>query len=481
MGDFYSVLRQSMIDRDLRTAGEREGAYSQARGAMIRRLWSFDPPLAADEIDARIGLFDVAVDRIEQDLVETFAEADRARALRPPTDRRSRPAVAVVDGYDIEADYAPSFGGQAPAPARRSEPLPEPAPDVEDPWAPDPPPKPKPLTRHAVEERSRAVEERSRAVEAALRGAIFDDDLPAPPAARAAPPVAYDEPEDDPPPFDEPDDRYDTGYRDEPEDDRAGDNPAGDERGWAVEETSRSGRPLFDVPLDDDDDDVAPAPARPRRRPPPPAADRRRVRILLGAVAGLGVLLLAATAYLVVPLLVGASDVPTATGRPPVSGPETAARIPTEAADVAETFTLFDGRDPTVFEGAAGNPVRYAGSPDGGFARISTSAGSAGVRARIGPGLANRLAGRNIRVTMVARSSRENGATSLRFSYQSGVAISHWQTANLASDFTPLGLEWRVPTARTDPNGDYLIIEPGIPGDGTATDVQSIRIEVLRD
>jgi hypothetical protein len=32
---------------------------------------------------------------------------------------------------------------------------------------------------------------------------------------------------------------------------------------------------------------------------------------------------------------------------------------------------------------------------------------------------------------------------------------------------------------RTSPTGDFLLIEPGIPGDGTAVDVQSIRIDVI--
>jgi hypothetical protein len=97
----------------------------------------------------------------------------------------------------------------------------------------------------------------------------------------------------------------------------------------------------------------------------------------------------------------------------------------------------------------------------------------------IGPGLAARLAGQRVRVILVARSARENGAASMRFAYQSGLAISHWQTANLSSDYAPLGLLWRVPSIRTDENGDALLIEPGIPGDGTAMDIQSIRIDLL--
>ncbi len=67
----------------------------------------------------------------------------------------------------------------------------------------------------------------------------------------------------------------------------------------------------------------------------------------------------------------------------------------------------------------------------------------------------------------------------MRFAYQSGLAISHWQTANLSPDFQSLGLLWRVPTMRTNSSGDFLLLEPGIPGDGTGADIQSIRIDIL--
>ncbi|KAB2866719.1 MAG: hypothetical protein F9K43_15390, partial [Bauldia sp.] len=113
MTDFYSVLRQSLIDRGLRSAEQRRDAYSQARSAMIRRLWSFDPPLAEDEIDARIGQFDIAVERIEGDLVATFARAEAAEvAVRREVPPARIAPVTVVDGYDEVADYAPAFGGQ---------------------------------------------------------------------------------------------------------------------------------------------------------------------------------------------------------------------------------------------------------------------------------------------------------------------------------------------------------------------------------
>ena len=43
---------------------------------MIRRLWSFDPPLDEDEIDQRIAAFDVAVSDIEADVIAAFADHD---------------------------------------------------------------------------------------------------------------------------------------------------------------------------------------------------------------------------------------------------------------------------------------------------------------------------------------------------------------------------------------------------------------------
>ena len=158
-----------------------------------------------------------------------------------------------------------------------------------------------------------------------------------------------------------------------------------------------------------------------------------------------------------------------------VSDPDTAIRLQKESISVTSSFTLFDGRDPTVFAGDPDNPVRF----DGELARIATSVASGGAKVVIGAGLSSRLAGQTVRVVIEARTARENGASTVRFAYQSGVAISHWQTANLSSEFTPLGLVWRVPALRTSPSGDYLIIEPGIPGSGTGVEIRSVKIDLV--
>ncbi|MBN9009459.1 MAG: hypothetical protein J0H63_04755, partial [Rhizobiales bacterium] len=120
MSDFYSILKQSIVDRRLTKPGQREEVYGQARAAMIRKLWSFDPPLAEDEIDTRIGTFDRAVERIARDLVALFA-APPSRSL-PPRPPRAQPPPG--EAYD-EADMAPAT---APVPARRLPPVPTRAP-----------------------------------------------------------------------------------------------------------------------------------------------------------------------------------------------------------------------------------------------------------------------------------------------------------------------------------------------------------------
>ena len=175
MGDFYSVLRQSIIDRGLTTPEAREEAYAQARRAMINRLWAYNPPLAEDEIDQRVGQFDSAVATIEDEVVQVFASMSEAAAhdddaghLADPPDR------------DDEADYPPSFGGIAGDDAPDEVADDDAGVEVE---APAP---------------RRSLDDASRAVELALLAADLDPD-PEPPTATskatqdAAPGTAYDD------------------------------------------------------------------------------------------------------------------------------------------------------------------------------------------------------------------------------------------------------------------------------------------------
>jgi hypothetical protein len=92
MTDFYALLKQSMIDRGLRDENDRKEVYAQARRAVVKQLWDFRPPLAADEIDMRVGAYDTAVERIETELREAFAAGEIAVQTKKPA---RQPAVTA--------------------------------------------------------------------------------------------------------------------------------------------------------------------------------------------------------------------------------------------------------------------------------------------------------------------------------------------------------------------------------------------------
>ena len=216
---------------------------------------------------------------------------------------------------------------------------------------------------------------------------------------------------------------------------------------------------------------------RQRQQPQPrkPLSDRDKIFMLLGVIGVFALVLGGIGVYVLVPRDNGVTvDID---AHREVSDAATAVRLAAETMPIDQTFMLFDGRDPTIFETSPDNPIRFDAAS--GTVRVSSSAGSPGVKALIGPGLATRLAGHNVRVTIVARSSKEAGAASMRFAYQSGVAISHWQTANLGPDYQAVALTWRVPSMRTDRAGDLLVIQPGVPGGNTGADIKSIKIDVL--
>lgn len=436
MSDFYSILKQSIVDRGLRTPAQREDVYGQARTAMIRKLWSYDPPLAEDEIDARIGTFDRAVERIEGDLVALFAE--KPARIAPPA-RRAAPVAAPAEAYDDEADIVPA---SFVVPTRRA------------------PPAAPQSAAQGKKARHDPLAERSAAIEEALRGNYAEREAEA----------LEDEHEQDEA---SPDTQHETEWEE------------------------RDAHPHEDYEEEEDrDDEQSPsrdAPATERAKPwqrlPSPAAqwsassEQTKIRVLVGAIGALGIVLVAAGIYVAVSLLSGGSEAPTVPSLPVAAAggtPEAAVATAAASADVVQSFSLFDGTDPTVFESTPDNPVRFDKDAGGaGLARVSSSASSPGVRLNIGPGIATQLAGKPVRLVILARSAKESGAANMRFAYQSGVALSHWQTANLSDSDVALGLVWRVPRMQTDPNGDYVLIEPGIPGDGTAVDIHSVRLDLL--
>jgi hypothetical protein len=480
MSDLHSLIRRSIIDRGLSSADARHEVYEQARTAIIRELWSYDPPLAEDEIDARVGQFDLAIAALEDDLADAFSvQKGPPRALAPPPAKRSAP---VFEGYDRETDYVPTYV----APARQAR---QPSPPDDERPRPDRPARPNP-GRTRVAEAADPLALRSAAIEAALRGGNE-----AYPPTDDVPTRANDEAIDDQPEIEAFDEAH---LADEVEEVYEREQPAS----WAWED-GQPRSPEYDDHGAEYDDEPEPAepPARrfakPKMRWPTPPAwaavlprladidEKVRVRFLIGAIAGLAVVLLVIAGFILSSLLPGSTESAperAATASAPATddaAPANPVRANRAPADAAQSFTIFDGTDPTIFESGPGNPVRFDKS--GSFARISSSASDQGARVIVGPGIATRLSGRTVRVSLVARAARDNGAAGLRFAYENGLAISPWQTANLTNQFQSYNLTWRVPAIRADPNADQLLIEPGIPGDGTAADVQLIRIDVVSE
>ncbi len=494
MSDFYSILRKSILDRGITEGSERNEIYAQARRAMIRRLWSFNPPLDEDEIDRRVAAFDVAVRDIEADVMAAFAETEAAAAAAVADyDDADQPLEADYNDADYdEADY-----DEAEVHTRERDP---------------------PDHRYAADDRERedypvANPRRLPALidpvafgrqvrEAGLyeyhREARYQEEARRVPPQEPAYDDGYDDPPDEPEAFDRPPPargrtaasgrralpepppdpyEHEPGYgTDSPRSARrqrqvdrwAGESPGSEPRDVPRRKPAKGS--ARKVGPDDDRER-----RRKRKRPQRPLSERDKILMLLGAI-GVCVLVLGGLGvYLLVPRDSGVTvDID---ARHEVSDAATAVRLAAETMPIDQTFMLFDGRDPTIFETSPDNPVRFDATT--GAVRIASSADTAGVKALVGPGLAARLAGHDVRVIIVARSSKTAGAAGMRFAYQSGVAISHWQTANLGADYQAVALTWRVPSLKTDRTGDLLLIQPGVPGDGTGADIKSIRIDVL--
>lgn len=599
MSQLQTVLRRSVAHLDPSDHDGRERMFTNAREAMIRLLWSYDPPLTPKEIDSKIEEFDTVVSAILQEEPDSEAEPAIADDDESATSSLITPEPEAEETLETETGDAPepvSFSADIALPPRepirklaRFQPLSQigsPTPGKSDTIR----------TRDAIT--PPAGPEANAAVIAAL--AALDNTVgserPAASAAgavttrsavhiggdvRSTPSAAYRDEDDsdadtvDPDAADPDEDalddllfdvRDDELPRQEPDEDEGVEDEEAVEEDLAADGTQD---PDDEAPLDGDDDqdtdgdasdrlsaedvlrhhrerfvdDAAIAEdARDDRDDEPFDENSRyadeeeprrglgeRLRELSEAISGrmigilAGIVLLLAVGGGGAVYLFSRSPTPASTAsrtetsepastpapaRPtdiagmieaepetPVPDPnaqpgstpaEPRAAAPAPAPEAAagalalETLNLFDGRDPSVFQSAPANPVRFEGDTQGGFARVSSSTNSTGSRITVGRGVYERLAGRTIRIVVVARAAKTNPAHSLRFAYQNGRSLSPWHDGALGPDYAPLSTIWAVPKDRGGPETDAVLIEPGIPGDGTAVDIKSVRIEVLK-
>jgi len=579
MSQLQSVLRRSVAHLDPSDHDGRNRVFVNAREAMIRLLWSYDPPLSPKEIDAKIDEFD---DIVAQILGEEPAE-DEVEAAAIDDDDEAEDASAEDDTDEAGASSA-ALDRDEPAPARNLEPAamsprraealailrrparfepvsqigsptplaaPGKAPGsvspAENPGVPHPGAEDATasalLAKQAVEQAlarlngrlapidDTEADEDDRPVTDGEIPGLADDDVdpdaidPDEIDAHGADPDEADaeasDEDDGTPDEDEPerDDDLDDNRDPDPDDTDderdpddtfdEDDDPAEDE----AEDTDRHAeiRSRLDRAASrhfaDDDDDTQAENALDDEDGHDRPTWRERLSDAMGQLSGRMIAAVAAAVILLAGGLLGTvyflgraeepQQTAAAAPRPPAeqpAAPETPApttpAATTEAAQppaaipsgglALETLSLFDGRDPSVFQSSPDNPIRFEGDTLGGFARISSSPNGAGSRIIVGRGVFERLAGRTVRIVVVARAAVNDPATSLRFSYQNGRGLSPWQDGALGADYAPLSLTWTVPKERGGPETDAVMIEPGIPGDGTAADVSSVRIEILK-
>jgi hypothetical protein len=473
MTDFYSILIQSLKKRDMWNAAQRETLYDQARMAMIKKLWALRPAISADEIQDRIGQFEAAVEKVEADV----AIAEQFRRFGPEDDAaRGDQGKARFD--DAGACYAEEDELVIDGIAQHEQVRALPA-----------PPRRATRPRHGDED-GEAAPRPALARAYADRGTAEDDD------------GGYED-EFDEPPFDD-----EHRYHDDEEDLPDLPPPAGRKDVRARRQSDRwnprAAPPAGKSQHDLDRIRVYLQRSLNRLRGEPsvsgygseevalePHAQLKRyakagvaiVAILVIGWASVTVLLPALTA----PGFItdrhetaadGQTTIPRSEPTPSVAAATTRTVEPRIAGAVGERISLFDGRNPTVFTAGSDNPIRFVQETGSGFAAIGSTASSSGVRAIVGPGIAQQLAGKSVRVVVEARSAGEKGASNIRVGYQAGSRTSPWKQAALGKAFTPIDFVWDVPANAGNAN-NFILLEPGIPGSGTRADIKSISLEVV--
>ena len=121
MSELHALIRRSVIDRGLISAADREEVYRQARAAVLRELWSYEPPLPEAEIDARMGQFDRAIDALEGELSDALAasaEMAQPAALRATDGRGGVDIRGLRPRYRLRSGLFRAAGAAALRPAR---------------------------------------------------------------------------------------------------------------------------------------------------------------------------------------------------------------------------------------------------------------------------------------------------------------------------------------------------------------------------
>jgi hypothetical protein len=256
--------------------------------------------------------------------------------------------------------------------------------------------------------------------------------------------------------------------------------------------------PVEVLPFVEDDADAVPTSRRERRAQAREARaerlnpGRRRIWVLIILLFGAVVVGWAASVFIPIlfPQAPAGETADVQTNADPIAANAGAAPVVREAGEAApalppapvaaapaqaEPIVLFDGTDPGMFDGGP-NAVEYQG--EGGFVTVTSTVASGGARVTVGPAIAQQIAGHTVRILLEARGTPGQPAGTVRLTYQHGTVGLQTRQAIVSEIFGAAAATWAIP-AGADGGNDYLLIEPGVPGDGTAIDIQAIRIVVV--
>jgi hypothetical protein len=489
MADFYTVLMNSLRKRNIADPATRERVYLRARMALIRKLWGQRPRMSDREIEDEVAVFDLAVGLVESDVAESLPAPRRQRQRREKAARivweQAVPDIKFdITEHEVEAESDPE---EADRLAYRTH-LREAASRAND-WAESMVQRIDPVTvaRAALASPPlRPVYARMSAVaagpvhETVLAESVIDMSMertvPTQPGRRTF--RSFFSQRSAPKPA-----GFDTGVPSEP---------------TRLQEYAQRILVFFEQ-LSERLYEGSVAAHRQRRgrltprvyiRPPTRPAtvellQKRRRRQLAARLAAplavIGVVAIVGWLGAEYQTEITAKFDELTSASAPVEEIEVPAGPKVDDADAIETMpqadiVLFDGRDPSAFQGTANKPVVAGSDAAGGYVRIQAPAlGEDGARLVISSGIADRLARKTVRIVVTARSPVDDGAGTIRLGYRAGNETGPFAAQPLGREYRRLEISWTIPGGSS--LGEHaLFIEPGLLGGGSTVDVKAVEI-----
>ncbi|MGH6836354.1 MAG: hypothetical protein ACREC9_12585 [Methylocella sp.] len=190
MADYYPLLAKAVAGLPDATVESRHAIYERARGALFRQLRNLDPPVPEEAIAREAQALEVAVARLETEIVSRSGTGSGAPVAEPDLAGLGRtagsPAVTSV-ANEPSAALLPEPNPPNPEPLSPAPSAPVPIPDA-------PTPRPSRLLKVRRDPRPAGRNPHARPAGAPQSGPAFDPIRPAPPSdrnpTRAAPTAA---------------------------------------------------------------------------------------------------------------------------------------------------------------------------------------------------------------------------------------------------------------------------------------------------